>query len=242
MRRLLSTVLAAFVLAPSIAAGQGGTEVRLDPQEWRRLNVFFSNFAEASIEPFAPGEVPATTLIQFGVLHNLINAFHRVQAVPGRPDQRRLSASQIGSTIMKYFGVPFTRHQSLDGDYAWIEYAGGYYVFPLTGGETYPFVQVDRLGDVGNGELIASLSTYRIPEEDDADRYGIPVEQLRRTGHEVELQGRMRARIRRVRENGEERYVLLGYALVFDLPTGAPVTSPIPAASTGSRPAPANPS
>ena len=227
MRRLLSNAFVALVaLAPSVAAAQGGTEVRLGPQEWRRLNVFLSNFAEASIEPFRPGEVPPTTLIQFGVLHNIINAFDRADSVPGRPNHRRFSARQVESTIRKYFGIDFTEHRSLDEDYAWIEYADGYYIFPLTGGETYPFVQVTRLADLGNGELIASLRIYRIPEDDDADRYGIPVEHLRRSGHEVELESEMCARVRRVREGGEERYVLLGYALVADFPTGATVTPP----------------
>lgn len=227
MRRLLSNVIVTLVaLSPSIATAQGGTEVRLDPREWRRLNVFLSNFAEASIEPFRPGEVPAATLIQFGVLHSIINALDRAESVPGRPDDRRFSARQVESTIRKYFGIDFTGHRSLAGDYAWIEYADGYYVFPLTGGETYPFVQVTHLADAGRGELIASLRVYRIPEDDDADRYGIPVEELQRSGHEVELEGEMCARVRRVREGGEERYVLLGYALVTDFPSGAAVTPP----------------
>ena len=211
MRQLLATALIALIAAMSPpAAAQSGSEVRVSPQDWRRLNVFFSNFAEASVKPFRRGEVPPATLIQFGVLHILINAHQRVQNMPGRPDYGRLTARQVEAEITKYFGVPFSRHQSLSGDYSWIEYANGYYVFPLADGETHPFAQLNRMTDVGGGEFTATLSVYQMPDYD-VDLYGTPVDQLRRSGYEVERLSEMRARIRRVRENGRDRYVLLEY-------------------------------
>ena len=87
-------------------------------------------------------------------------------------------------------------------------------------------MQVARLADAGNGEFVASLGIYRVPEDADADRYGTPVEELRRSGHEVRLEGEACARVRRVREGGEVRYVLIGYALVADVPAGATAAPP----------------
>jgi hypothetical protein len=211
MRQQLATALIALIaLTSTPATAQSGSEVRVSPQEWRRLNVFFSNFVEASVQPFRRGEVPPATLVQFGVLHILINAPQRVQREPGRPDYGRLSASDVTAEVTKYFGVPFSRHQSLGGAYSWIQYANGYYVFPRADGETYPFAQLNRLIDLGGGEFTATFSVYQMADYD-VDRYGTPVEQLRRSGYEVERLSEMRGRIRRVRESGRDRYVLLEY-------------------------------
>lgn len=209
MRHLLTTAVAALLtLCSSSAVGQSESDVRLGPQQWRHLNVFFSNFAEASVQPFQRGgEIPPATLIRFGFLHNLINADQRVQDAPGRPNHGRLSASHVEAAIKKYFGIRFSQHGSLEG----IEYVNGYYVFPLADGETYPFAQVNSLTDLGNGEFAATLSVYQMSPGDDVDQYGTAVEQLRRRGYEVELVSEMRARIRQVREDGRDRYVLLEY-------------------------------
>jgi hypothetical protein len=195
--------------SPATAPAQGGSA--LDSAQWRRLNVFFSNFAEVGLSPFGRDSVPPASLIQFGVLHSILNASRQLQPAPGRANYERLPTAAVEAAIEKYFGVRFSEHRSLTGPYAWIAYEGGYYVFSEAAGETHPFAQVNSFNDVGNSEFSASITLYSMPDVP-VDPYGSSIESLRRAGHDVQALARMRARVRRVEGNSQNRYVLLEYA------------------------------
>ena len=207
---IIGVALFVATVLPTLVSAQSGGEIVPTSAEWRRLNIFFSNFAEANVQPFRENHLPAEELIRFGVLHNLINASQRIQAVPRRPGYGRLPGNHVSAAARKYFGADRVQHQSLAGDYSWIQYADGFYVFPRADGESLPFAQVANLRDAGEREYIAGVTVYRMIDED-VDRYGTPIEQLRRQGYEVEVVAQMRARIRKIREAGQDRYILLEY-------------------------------
>lgn len=206
---ILVAAIAAFLPGTLSAQPAEGTAVEVDAQLRRRLNTFFSNFSEAGIRPFRAGAIPGETLIQFGVLHNVINAPQRFQSVPGSEGMQRIPARQIEATVQKYFGVAVPRHKSLTGAYEWIRFSGGFYLIPAADGETRPFSQISRLSRLPNGEYLAAVNVY-MGEPAFEDWHGTP-ESWRRAGDEVERIGTIQARIRRVRENGEERFILLEY-------------------------------
>lgn len=194
----------AFLLSLLLAgpvAGQPPREAGLPAAEWRALNVFFSNFAEAGVEPFARGALTDEVKIRFGLLHTLINAPQRVERAGGTNE--RIAAAHVDAAAVKYFGSGIGRLRSLPG----YRLAGRHYVFPGADGEGRSFAHVARWAPAGD-EFSADVSLF-VGEDVDGDVYGVPVEALRRGGMSVRALGTMRARVRRVREGGHSRYVLL---------------------------------
>lgn len=197
-----------LLVVAAAAAAQSPREAGLPATEWRAMNVFFSNFAEAGVEPFRRGAVSDEALARFGVLHTRINAPQRVER--GRGTDERVAARHVEAAALKYFGVSLARHRSfgLGGDR--VAFANGHYVFPGADGEVHPFAHVARWEDAGGGEFAADVSVYQ-GEDVDGDVYGTSVAALRRGGMDVRLLHEMRARVRRVREGGRSRYVLLDW-------------------------------
>ena len=204
--------LCAFALLTALATpvqAQVGAEVRLDSAAWRALNVFLSNFAETHLPPFQHGEVDDATLLHFGVMHHVLNDSRRIEAVPGRPGQYRLAARHVSAAVERYFGRTVAHVEARAGEEDGLaQYAGGYYVFPEGNYEVRPFAQVVHLGRVGEDEFLAVVLLY-VLLEGGVDVYATPAAQLWEAGYEVHDAGAMHARVRRVREGGRERYVLL---------------------------------
>ena len=48
-------------------------EVSLSTEEQKKINIFFSNFSEAGLEPFKSDQITDEMLINFGVIHSYIN-------------------------------------------------------------------------------------------------------------------------------------------------------------------------
>lgn len=218
---VVRSALTLLALSPALAAAQPGPEVRLDPEARRALNVFFSNFAEAEVQPFRQGAVPHLALVRFGVLHHVINAPERIEHVPGPSGDHRLRASDVGAAVTKYFGVRLPHRATTARDsaafagadghdgYHRAAYADGYYAFTLGDGAWEGFAQVHRLFDVGGGEFVAWVGVYAALGRGD-EVYDTPLETLRAYyGEDFYAGPEMQARIRRVREGGRERYVLL---------------------------------
>jgi hypothetical protein len=208
-RLLRSASLLALTALASPLAAQSAPEVRLDAPAWRALNVFFSNFAEANLPPFERDAVDDATLAHFGVMHHVLNDSERIEPAPRRRGYRRLAARYVTATVAWYFGRPVSHHEARAGEEdGLLLFADGHYVFPDGDYEARPFAQVARLLDVGGGEFVAELGLYVLPQGA-VDIYATPVESLRRSGYEVHDAGEQRALVRRVRESGRERYVLL---------------------------------
>lgn len=208
--RLSRLALLGALTAGTLSPAAAQLEVRLDPAQWRAMNVFVSNFAEAEVEPFHRGEIPHATLVRFGVMHTVVNAPERVDHTFLQAGLERVRARDAAAAVTKYFGVRLAHRAGTVGDLFKITYADGYYVFPGADYPSRPFAQVIRLVDAGAGEFVATVGIYDVPDAG-AERYGTPFEEMVRAGYVTGQGPTMRARIRRVRERGRERYVLLEY-------------------------------
>lgn len=67
--------------------------------------MFFSNFAEAEVEPFHRGEIPHVTLVRFGVMHPLTNAPEWIDHTFLQTGLGRVRVRDVAAAVTKYFGV-----------------------------------------------------------------------------------------------------------------------------------------
>jgi hypothetical protein len=131
-----------------------GTVVKLSADEQKKLNVFFSNFSEVGMEPFAKGKLTDEALINFGVLHlykNNKSLFEKTDGV-----NSKIKDDKISESVQKYFGINISAHKST-GQF---KYKNGYYFIPLADGEAYTFSQVDSLTDIGGDFYTANVKVY----------------------------------------------------------------------------------
>jgi hypothetical protein len=130
------------------------TIVKLSADEQKNLNVFFSNFSEVGLEPFAKGKLTDEALINFGVLHlykNNKSLFEKTDAV-----NAKIKEDKVSESVQKYFGVNIASHKSTKQ----FKYKNGYYFIPLADGEVYTFSQVERLTDNGGDLYTAYVNVY----------------------------------------------------------------------------------
>lgn len=191
-----TALLLALVTAP--AAAQAG----LPAAEWRAANVFFSNFAEAYVEPFARGGPSDLAKIWFGLAHVRINQTRYVETAGG--GNERIATRHVDAAAVRYFGSGIGRHESVEG--ATLTARG--YVFPGAAGEGLRFAHVVSWVPASGGEFRVTVALFQ-SDDGPGDLYGTPVAALRRGGMSVEAQGVMHARVRLVREGGRRRYMLL---------------------------------
>lgn len=86
------------------------TKVNMDSNLKKKLNTFFSNFSEVSVEPFTRDKIDNKELIRFGVWHNYKNRFGRFKYVGDGVLQ--LKATHVKAAVEKYFGRKLTKHES----------------------------------------------------------------------------------------------------------------------------------
>lgn len=180
-------------------------EIRLTPEEWKKLNVFFSNFSEVSLEPFEQNKITNKELIKFGVRHNLLNNYRLFQR---NKSYLKINRKYVQDSIEKYFGIKNIIHESA-GD---LIYKDGYYLVPEQDGEVYIFTQVYKFVDIGNSFYVAYLNIYCAGSGFTGDPHGnIKTWNEVRDGDIPELLGKMKATIQKVTSNNNSRYILIDY-------------------------------
>jgi hypothetical protein len=130
------------------------TNVKLSADEQKKLNVFFSNFSEVGMEPFAKGKVTDEALINFGVLHLYKNNKSMLEKADAA--NAKINEDKVSESAQKYFGVNIASHKSTKQ----FKYKNGYYFIPLADGEAYTFSQVQSLTDMGGDLYTAYVNVY----------------------------------------------------------------------------------
>jgi hypothetical protein len=182
-----------------------GREIQLGKEEWKKLNVFFSNFPEVFLYPFSEGEITNDELLRFGIAHNYLNNPNLIEEFSSTSG--RLSAKYVEASIKKYFGIAQVIHHSID----WHDYKDGYYSIRYASGEAYCFSQVTKLIDVGEGDYVAYVNEYIASSGFTGDPHGTESLWEKHEENPPDLRLRARAIIRKVNEDGKSRYVLLEY-------------------------------
>ena len=195
--RILVVII--YLLLPSFAIAQ--SEVKINADEKKKLDTFFSNFSEAAVASFKQNSLSQEALLNFALLHIYIN------------DPKSIKHSKDGNTAIiptalvdrvteKYFGQKLQKHEKSE------------YKVPEASGEAYKFSQITKLTAAGNDQFQAEGVIYLAGSGSTLDPHGTPAA-WKKAGEEVEQVGKFSALIKQVYA-GQKRYVLLEYGVVMN--------------------------
>jgi len=180
-------------------------EVQMEKALKDKLDIFFSNFSEAYVAPFENGNISDDSLISFAIHHIWINNSGWVEM---KEHNGYIKDSYIDTTTYRYFGKKVSVHKSVQG----YPYENGCYRFPLASGEAYVFSQINKLYDLGNDFYKAEISIYVASSSFTGDIHGTMDQWMRTEGaNPPSLDKKMTAKIKKVNEDGKERYILISY-------------------------------
>jgi hypothetical protein len=181
-------------------------EVKLTDEEQKKLNIFFSNFSEVSLNPFTAGNITDDELIKFGVWHNQKN--NRKLFEKAGQDEIKLKEDAVSKSIQKYFGKNFTAHKATPD----FKYKSGYYFTPDGDGEAFTFSQVEKVSDIGGDRYIAYVNVYTASSGWTGDVHANPKSWNANSDDKPELTEKFKATFSKTNgANGESIYTLIDY-------------------------------
>jgi len=193
-------------IKPAVSSKSEIKEIKMDANLKKQLDTFFSNFSEAYVEPFEKGEIEDANLIRFGVLHVILNDSKLIEK-KGENNFGYINAENVDGATMYYFGKKPQKHANIEG----YTYENGYYKFPKASGEVYTFSQIDKLYDLGSDTYKAEVSIYTASSGFAGDYHGT-LDQWKASGEDIpKLNKKINAVIRKINDNGKERYNLMEY-------------------------------
>ena len=207
MSVMMSIVFTAMTL-PGIAVAQSTpNEIRLKADEQKKLNVFFSNFSEAFVEPFHQNTLTDHTLIRFGMAHNYANRAKLFEKIENG-EKSRIRASYIDESAKKYFGRNIAKHQT-SGEY---QYRNGFYDIVNASGEMQQFSQATRVVDLGGNRYAVDINVYSASSGWVGSMHGTP-QSWKKSGEEIPaLSQKMKAIVAKTTgADGKPSYILLEY-------------------------------
>lgn len=212
-RKLMAAaVILLFIFTGAAFAETPGKEVKLSVSEKKQLNIFFSNFSEVFLEPFAKDKITDKALIAFSVSHNYRNN-EKLFVKGGKEYQVKIKASYIDDTVMKFFGKKISKHQSVNDADA--EYRDGWYYKTEASGEEYDFSQVVSLHDNGDGIFTATVNVFSAGSGWTGNVHGNEKEWKKASPEDVpQITQVMKATLKKVTEKGKGRYILMEYIKV----------------------------
>ncbi|NDY57853.1 hypothetical protein G3N56_14045 [Desulfovibrio sulfodismutans] len=195
MKKLTALCLLA-VLLPCLAMAQ--TNVPLRGDEKKKLDTFFSNFAEVNMKNFTQGPLSDEELLYFATWHCIINAADSFQTTNDGNDII-IPASAIDKATEKYLGQTIKKHLKPS------------YVESMASGEAYVFAQVDSLQKRDDGTYLAKGTIYATGSGAVIDPHATAAD-WKKAGETVNPQETFTGVIRKT--DGEQgRYILLEYAV-----------------------------
>jgi len=195
MKKMIAFCLLA-VLLPCLALAQ--TDVPLRGDEKKKLDTFFSNFAEVNMKSFPQGPLSDDTLLYFATWHCIINAADSFQTTNDGNDII-IPASAIDKATEKYLGQTIKKHLKPS------------YVESMASGEAYVFAQVDSLQKRDDGTYLAKGTIYATGPGGDIDPHGTPAD-WEKAGEIIPPQETFTGIVRKT--DGEQgRYILLEYTV-----------------------------
>lgn len=190
------------------------TEVTMTKELSSKLDDYFSKFAESNTSSFEDGNISDDELISFGITNIIKNhwIFNKEDNwVETRSDERYtgyIKSSDVDKVTEYYFGKKAANHKSIP----YYPYDSGYYKFPFASGGEIDFAQVNKLYDLGNDMYKAEISNYSASSGFMGDTHGTASDWSLTDGENppqfIKLST---AIIKKVNDNGSERYILLEY-------------------------------
>lgn len=181
-------------------------KIEMDVNIKKQLDIFFSNFSEAYLEPFEKGKIGDANLIRFGALHVILNNTKLIET-KGENNMGYIKAENVDGATLYFWGEKPKKHTTIDG----YTYENGYYKFPKASGEVYTFSQIDKLYDLGNNTYKAEVSIYTASSGFAGDSHAT-MEKWKASGEDIPtLNKKINAVIQKINDNGKERYLLMEY-------------------------------
>ena len=154
MKKLITFILSSLLLILSALPAGAASRAELSAAERDKLDVFFSNFAEAHVGSFVVNnEIPMETFVNFGVQHNLINRHYDLVNV--NDGYSGVKKEAVEAAVYKYFGrqinaVSTNRYKLTNN----------LYIVPKAGGEAIRFAQVADWNENGDGVWVGIANIY----------------------------------------------------------------------------------
>ena len=197
----MASLLIVLFALPTGAANRA----ELDAVQRDKLDIFFSNFAEAHVGSFVVNnELPMDTFVNFGVMHNLLNRHYDLVNV--NEGYWGVKKGAVEDAVYKYFGHRINAVSSKQ-----FNLTNNLYIVPKAGGEAVRFAQVADWNDRGNGVWVGLANIYTASSGFAGDIHGT-AEQWRKEAPEdvPELIGRYIFTVTRSPSDAE-RYVLVDW-------------------------------
>ncbi|MBM7870784.1 hypothetical protein JOC70_002278 [Clostridium pascui] len=180
-------------------------EVVIDTKLQESLNTFFTYFSEANIKDFKENELTEEEMINFSVYYNFIHAFDKFTVIKERCCAL-IESKYVKESESYFFGKQASKHKSTS-QYELLD--NRYKVFLANKGQL-TISKTDKLYDLGNGEYLAELSIYNVNGFEE-DLKGIFEELKKGDSKFIKIKGKKIAKIKKINENGNERFILLSY-------------------------------
>jgi hypothetical protein len=186
-------------------AADAKTPVPLSNSEQQKLDTFMSNFAEVSLPGFALDKPRTEDMLNFGVLHNIIN--RKSELIETQDSQWGVLAENVEQSVKKYFNKDVTAIST--GRYTISGNTNRMYLVPRASGEALQFAQVVQFYDRQDGIYEAVVNAYSASSGFTGDTHADPAKWAQEDAENVPtLTGTWRALISKT-EDG--RYILRGY-------------------------------
>ena len=154
MKRLLTLFMTALLMVLSALPAGAANRAELNAAQRDKLDIFFSNFAEASVGSFVVNnEIPMDTFVDFGVKHNLIN--RQYDLVNVNEGYWGVKKEAVEAAVYKYFGRNIRAASSRQ-----YTLTNNLYIVPKGSGEAFIFAQVADWNESGNGVWTGLANVY----------------------------------------------------------------------------------
>ena len=205
MKKFLTLIMASLLIVLFALPTGAANRAELDAVQRDKLDIFFSNFAEAHVGSFVVNnELPMDTFVNFGVMHNLLNRHYDLVNV--NEGYWGVKKGAVEDAVYKYFGHRINAVSSKQ-----FNLTNNLYIVPKAGGEAVRFAQVADWNDRGNGVWVGLANIYTASSGFAGDIHGT-AEQWRKEAPEdvPELIGRYIFTVTRSPSDAE-RYVLVDW-------------------------------
>ncbi len=192
MKQMITIILCLVLYTTSAFAG---TFVDMTKVEKDELDTFFSTFSQTWLDGFAEGDLTDEIMLHFAESTISDDGLKKTDE-----NHYAIPTTLIDQTTEKYFGKRMTTHKKTE------------YIMPVADGEAWRFSQINTLERMDENVFLAKGTIYVAGSGAVFDEHAIPAD-WKKQGEDVETVGPFTARIRKLSQNGKDRYILLDYRI-----------------------------
>lgn len=201
--KLLSIITLSLFMTCLVSIKTPETGLAKSLSQKDQLSIFLSNFSEAFFPNTTEKNLSNEKLIDFGILHNMLNNYKRYKVVNSN---MLIPRNDIDKSCIKYFGKKPSSHKTVN--YYKYDKNRRMYYLPIGDGESYSCVKVTQIKKISSniymvyGNEYIGIESFFTPKD-----IVKPLSQLRKEFDELEQCGKIAAKVHKLKD----RYILLSY-------------------------------